>query len=677
MIRAVLQDDISDCGVSCLLYIIRYYKGDISKSILREGTNTNKEGVSALELINYSKRLGMAARGVESNIDNISDNLPCIAHVNIKGLMHFVVVVKIDKEILIMDPSCGYKKISKYEFNSISTNTFLLFKPNRSLPIMRKRNIIVKEVNKFIRNNKSSLFIVFIFIVFSFLFNLFCSIHLKYMTNYIEKFGNTNNLFYINIFIISLYILKEVIVLIRDTLIIKIMFIFDKIVTSSLFSKILLLPYYYFKSRTSGEILNRIRDLSIVKDYITKVFMFLIIDIFSIILFLIFMFKISKLITWICLIYFIINIIFSIVTSRYRRDKYNKTKRVEDNINSNIVEEFSSINTIKGSHFEKRFIDNSVNLYEEFINTNYLYLFFINVVNYIKNNLSNLLYVFIYSIGIREVIVESISIVDLFLYNTFLSFVLSSFNRIFMLIDDYSMFYISMKRICDLYYLDSDDYSNSFYYLKYDLKEDINILDLNIQIDGRYIFNHAKCLIKYKDRVFIYGESGIGKSSLAHILMRYREVSYNSIKIGDIDINHYHLECIRRNSLYVSKEAIFNGSVIYNITMGVNYSKDEVDKVISLCKIKDPNKIIIDNGSNLSNGEGIRIIVARSIIKKCSLYIFDEVFDFLSISMERDIIMGIMDYLYNSTLIFISHRKSNLDLYNRILCIDGGNINEI
>ena len=54
------------------------------------------------------------------------------------------------------------------EFNSISTNTFLLFKPNRSLPIMRKRNVIVKEVNKFIRNNKSSLFIVFIFIVFSF-----------------------------------------------------------------------------------------------------------------------------------------------------------------------------------------------------------------------------------------------------------------------------------------------------------------------------------------------------------------------------------------------------------------------------------------------------------------------------------------------------------------------------
>ena len=66
MIRAVLQDDISDCGVSCLLYIIRYYKGDISKSILREGTNTNKEGVSALELINYSKRLGLDARGVES-----------------------------------------------------------------------------------------------------------------------------------------------------------------------------------------------------------------------------------------------------------------------------------------------------------------------------------------------------------------------------------------------------------------------------------------------------------------------------------------------------------------------------------------------------------------------------------------------------------------------------------
>ena len=56
--KIVLQDGISDCGICCLLSIIKYYNGSVSKEYLREITNTTKNGVTAFNLLEASKKLG-------------------------------------------------------------------------------------------------------------------------------------------------------------------------------------------------------------------------------------------------------------------------------------------------------------------------------------------------------------------------------------------------------------------------------------------------------------------------------------------------------------------------------------------------------------------------------------------------------------------------------------------
>ena len=61
----VLQDDIKDCGVSCLLSIIKYYGGYVSREYLKELTNTNKNGVNALNLIKAARELGFESYGVK------------------------------------------------------------------------------------------------------------------------------------------------------------------------------------------------------------------------------------------------------------------------------------------------------------------------------------------------------------------------------------------------------------------------------------------------------------------------------------------------------------------------------------------------------------------------------------------------------------------------------------
>ena len=125
--KIVLQDGTKDCGVCCLLSIIRYYGGDISKEYLREITNTTRNGVTAYNLIEGAKKIGFIAEGVSGDMTNIKDNnLPCLAHLSISSkYKHFVVVYKIDinnNKIVIMDPAKGKKVLTISQFKLQSTN---------------------------------------------------------------------------------------------------------------------------------------------------------------------------------------------------------------------------------------------------------------------------------------------------------------------------------------------------------------------------------------------------------------------------------------------------------------------------------------------------------------------------------------------------------------------------
>ena len=143
----VLQDGFKDCGICCLLSIIRFYGGDVSKEYLRELTNTTKDGVSLYNLLYASIKLGFDSSGVMGTINEINvNNLPCIAHINVnKSIQHFIVVYKINKEkkqITIMDPAKGKKVISFSEFNLLTSKNFLFLTPKKKLPILKKYYLI-------------------------------------------------------------------------------------------------------------------------------------------------------------------------------------------------------------------------------------------------------------------------------------------------------------------------------------------------------------------------------------------------------------------------------------------------------------------------------------------------------------------------------------------------------
>jgi len=132
----VLQHDQSDCGIACLLSLIKFYGGDSSLEKLRELSGTTKQGTTLLGLYQAANKIGFTAQGNEGKIsDLIKEKEPLILHVTIEQrLQHYIICYGYkDNTFIVGDPARGIVNytIEELEKNWISKSCLTL-KPNKS-----------------------------------------------------------------------------------------------------------------------------------------------------------------------------------------------------------------------------------------------------------------------------------------------------------------------------------------------------------------------------------------------------------------------------------------------------------------------------------------------------------------------------------------------------------------
>ena len=481
--------------------------------------------------------------------------------------------------------------------------------------------------------------------------------------------------------VLSLFLLKEISFSLRNILLLKYSELLDYSITTKTYQQLILLPYLYYKNRTTGEILSRIKDLSLVKNYIIKLFVVCSSDIFSVIIFITFLFNISiRMTLFSCLLFFlliILNLIFKAKLQLNLRKYYRK----EEKLNSYLIESLSSVEVIKGMHAEKIIIDKLKIKYKNFLESAYHLSLLQEVFSYVTKNINHVFQIIILGFGSYNVINNNMSLSELIVYQSILNFLNLSINNIIDLIHEYPNYKISRERVEDLYNIKKENFLGSNYYSNYSLIGNISFNNLSYSYNSQMILKNINLKITPKDKIFICGPSGTGKSTFVKLLMRYLEVPYGKISINNIDINHYHLDVLRNNITYISQqEFLFTDTIYNNITLGKDYDKEKVENVMKLTLVnefnKDYNQLVEENGFNFSGGERQRIILARSLLKDSSIYIFDEALSQNDIVRERKILKNMFKYLKDKTVIIISHRFDNKDLFNRIFEIKNGNIYE-
>ena len=198
--------------------------------------------------------------------------------------------------------------------------------------------------------------------------------------------------------------------------------------------------------------------------------------------------------------------------------------------------------------------------------------------------------------------------------------------------------------------------------------------------DKFLVLNNINFKITKGEKVLITGSSGSGKSTLLKLLMKYYSVDNNQVFIDDIDINYYKQNAIEQNIIYISQnEILFSDSIINNLCLG---EQKDVNEIVKLCEIDQImnkrnlnfNYVIEENGFNLSGGEKQRIVLGRTLLKKFKILLIDEGLSQMDISLERRILKRLFDKYKDNTIIVVSHRLDNVDLYDHHIELNKGKV---
>ena len=679
--EVVRQEDLTDCGACCLKMIIKYYGGDYPLFHLKQLTHTDQFGTNAFLIKEAALKLGLNAKVVNGNLEDIKEeDLPIIAHViPNKSYEHFIVIYKLDKKhalVTIADPALGKRVITYGDFFEISSSNFIFFDANKKLAkITSSKRINNLVIETFTNNKKIFVYIILFSVIFIFL-NICSSYAFKFLIDNVYLYSNIDNLVFFFIVFNFINVFKNIFQYIRINMINYFNFKLDKILITKLFNHLIYLPFLYYKNKSSSDVINRINDLIDVKNNLTKIFLSIVIDGLLAFSILIVLFKINFLLTilslFLVLIYLFIIVITSPIYNYYIEEEKVKGSEVNSFLHSNL----RNMDSIKNLNIEDYVSNKFVNLYEKFYFVNKKNTKFSNKVMFIKNMVHDIYFIFLYYIASKLIISDKFNLALFITYISLLSYFIDPIKNIIDLNFDIKNLNLSLKRVNELFDIKKEEFLVDEKYQKNVVKGDIEFKNITYSYNGyQNILKEFSLKIKENSRVLISGETGSGKSTIARILMNYFAPDKGEVLINNKSISSYNLINIRKDITYISQnETIYKDSLYNNIVLNESIIYDEFLNICKICKVDEivnKHKFKYDmnleeDGFGLSGGEKSRIFLARALIKKSSIYIFDETLSNIDVEKEKEILKNVFDNFKTSTFIVITHRLVNKKLFNKV-----------
>ncbi|MCX6208771.1 MAG: ABC transporter ATP-binding protein [Bacteroidetes bacterium] len=204
---------------------------------------------------------------------------------------------------------------------------------------------------------------------------------------------------------------------------------------------------------------------------------------------------------------------------------------------------------------------------------------------------------------------------------------------------------------------------------------------------GIRALNNINLSILQKEKVFVLGNTGSGKSSLAMLLLRMYDCTDGNIFVNEEEISAMSLHSLRQNISYVPQDVfLFSDTIKNNIAFGSDITVDlqQIKNVAQIASIdneiesleKGYETLVGERGITLSGGQKQRISMARAFLKDVPFYIFDDCFSAVDNITEKKIGESLNKFLYNKSALFISHRIFKEFVFDKIIILDNGNIIE-
>ena len=180
----------------------------------------------------------------------------------------------------------------------------------------------------------------------------------------------------------------------------------------------------------------------------------------------------------------------------------------------------------------------------------------------------------------------------------------------------------------------------------------------------------------------IIGGTGSGKSTVASLMMRFNEVTNGAVLLNGVDIREMPQKQLREHLSFVQQRAwLFSGTIAENLRYGnPEATDDQLWHALSIAQAKDfvealPDKLesfVAQGGTNFSGGQKQRLSIARALVKKPELYIFDDSFSALDFKTDAALRKALIPETKNAAVVIIAQRISTILHADNIIVLHEG-----
>ena len=181
----------------------------------------------------------------------------------------------------------------------------------------------------------------------------------------------------------------------------------------------------------------------------------------------------------------------------------------------------------------------------------------------------------------------------------------------------------------------------------------------------------------------VIGGTGSGKSTIAKLLLRFHDVTEGSVRVGVADVRDISQNELRSRISYVPQKAwLFSGTIADNLGYGSeNASEEEMRRILAVAQADFVSSLangldshVAQGGTNYSGGQKQRLSIARALMKKADLYIFDDSFSALDFKTDAALRKALKEEVADAAVLIIAQRINTILNADQIIVLDEGRI---
>jgi HlyB family type I secretion system ABC transporter len=679
------QHSMSDCGVACLVMVGRYWGKRFSVNQLRTAANVDRSGATLRGLIMAAESIGFSTRPVKASLNRLkAHDLPAIAHWEGK---HYIVVYAVTRShVIVADPAIGRRRLTHAEFQTGWTGYTLLLKPTPFFKTVPEAKQTLWTFFELIKPHRGVLLEIFLASVMLQILGLATPLFTQFLLDRVVVQRSQSTLIAVGVGLILFSVFRVLMSSLRQYLLYHTANRVDLALVVGFISHVFRLPLSYFETRYVGDITSRVQENRKIRQFLTSDALTTVLDMLTVFVYVGLMIWYSWQLALISLIIVPLFTVITLVTTPFLRRVSREIFSAKTTEGSYLIEALTGIGTVKAMGIERTVRWHWEDLFNQSIRVNFSGQMIRERLRLLSNLIETLVMRVTLVLGVWQVINGQLTIGQLVAFNMLLGNVISPFQRLISLWDDFQEVLIAVERINDVLDTQPEELPQASPRLVLPpIAGHVRFEQVTFRYNPESETNTLSSVsfeVKPGQTVAVVGRSGSGKSTIAKLLLGLYPPTEGRITIDGYDLAAIERRSLRQQVGVVDQDTfLFGGTIRENLLIACPTASLRDLKIAARLAGADTfiqdlpmqyDTQIGEGGGLLSGGQRQRLAIARALLSRPRLLILDEATSSLDAESERVIQTHFATRLSHQTTLVIAHRLSTIRHADLILVLDRG-----